>query len=249
MVNIVIFVLAFTSIYPFPAGDFNVDLPSPNEVTWAYDDGVVTVTAPYSVDNGGYYSVEELRISYSVANYSGVSIADDVIDLGTMKAGAVTSGEIEFELDLLDMYSRGLTWMVFNDDLLEFDVDISCYYTMRLVKLDASYSVSIPWDALIRSVSVGDPWVDPMDPQTIIVDYSLTTSDILDGSTTLHAELLDDGVTVSEVDETVALGRSASGTLAFTVPLGTIPDAAIVEFNIPGLPGIVSYEFPLEAVP
>ena len=249
VVNIVIFILAFTSIYPFPAGDFKIDLPSPNEITWEYSSGVVTVTAPYSVDNGGYYSVEDLTLGYQVSNYSGVPIADDVLELGNMKAGAVTSGEIVFELDLMDMYSRGLTWMIFNDDLLEFEVDVSCYYTMQLVKFDAVYSVSIPWDALIQSISVGEPLFDPMDPQTILIPYSLTTSNVLQGSTTLHAELLDDGVTISEADEVVELGTSDSGAVEFTVPLGSIPDTVVVEVLIPGLPAVASYQFPLEVMP
>ncbi|MDH3365119.1 MAG: hypothetical protein OEM29_03835 [Thermoplasmata archaeon] len=248
-VNVVIFILAFTSIYPFPAGDFKVDLPSPNEIEWAYESGEVTVTAPFTIDNGGYYSVDELRLWYHVSNYSNVLIVEDTVDLGTMKAGAVTSGEIVFSFDLAEMYNDGLTWMIFNDDLLDFVVEVSCYYTMKLVKFDARYSVSIPWDALIQSVRFGDPWIDPFNPETILIDYSVTTSDILSGSTTLHVALLEDGVVVSEVDETLRLGRTAVGLLDFNVPLGTIPDTVTVEIVIPGLPGIITYSFPLEVVP
>ncbi|UCE80963.1 MAG: hypothetical protein JSV94_00530 [Methanobacteriota archaeon] len=248
-VNVVIFILAFTSIYPFPAGDFKIDLPTASEVVWTYDSGEVTVTAPFTIDNGGYYSVADLLIEYRVSNYTGLAIAEDMLEIGTMKAGTVTSGEIVFAFDLADMYARGLTWMIFNDDLLEFVVEVSCYYTMKLVKFDAVYSVSIPWDALIQSVRVGDPWIDPMDPQTIVVDYNLVTSDILQGSTTVHAELFDDGVIVSESDETVSLGRSVTGTLEFSVPLGSVPDSVVVEFTIPGIPVVASYEFPLEVVP
>ena len=245
VVNLVIFILAFTSIYPFPAGDFKVDLPSPNEVTWTYDSGLVTVTAPFSVDNGGFYSVEDLTLDYRVTNYTGTMIAEDSVEVGTMKAGEVTSGEIEFELDLVDLYARGLTWMVFNDDLLDFVVEMSCFYTMKLVSLDAVYSVSIPWDALIQSFSISSLRVDPLNPQTVMVDYSLTTSDILQGSTALHAELLEGGVTVSETDETVMLGRSSTGTVTFDVPLGIVPDTVVVEIDVPGLPSVASYEFPL----
>ncbi|HUV62085.1 MAG TPA: hypothetical protein VMW71_07990 [Thermoplasmata archaeon] len=244
-VNVVIFILAFTSIYPFPAGDFKVDLPSPSEVEWTYDSGEVTVTAPFTIDNGGYYSVEELTLWYHVSNYSDVLIAEDTIELGTMKAGTVTSGEIVFSFDLANMFNAGLTWMIFNDDLLDFVVEISCYYTMKLVKFDARYSVSIPWDALVQSVSVGDPFVDPMNPETLMVDYSITTSSILSGSATLRVTLLEDGATVSEVNDTFALGRTAVGLLDFDVPLGTIPDTATVEIEIPGIPGIVTYSFPL----
>jgi hypothetical protein len=248
-VNVVIFILAFTSIYPFPAGDFSVDLPSPSEVEWTYDSGEVTVTAPFAIDNGGYYSVEELRLWYHVSNYTGVLVAEDTIELGTMKAGAVTSGEIVFSFDLAEMFNAGHTWLIFNDDLLDFVVEVSCYYTMKLVRFDARYSVSIPWDALIQSVSVGDPFVDPMDPESIMIDYSITTSSILSGSATLHVTLLQDGAAVSEVSETLPLGRTAVGILNFDVPLGTIPDMAVVVIGLPGIPGVATYSFPLGVSP
>jgi hypothetical protein len=248
-VNVVIFILAFTSIYPFPAGDFKVNLPSPGEVEWTYDSGEVTVTAPFTIDNGGYYSVEELELWYQVSNYTHVLIAEDTIALGTIKAGAITSGEIVFSFDLAEMFNAGHTWMIFNDDLLDFVVEISCYYTMKLVKFDARYSVSIPWDALIQSVSVGDPFVDPMDPETVMIDYRIATSSILSGSAALHVTLSEDGVVVSEADESLPLGRAAVGILDFHVPLGTIPDTAVVEIDIPGIPGIVMYSFPLGVIP
>jgi len=247
-VNFVIFLLAFTSIYPFPAGDFKVDLPSPNEILWNYDSGVVTVTAPFSIDNGGFYDVDDLELRYEVTNYTSVPIAQDVIDLGTVKAGAVTAGEIEFSFDLLELYNEGLTWMVFNDDLLNFVVEVSCFYTMKLVKFDARYSVSLPWDALIQDVAVEDIRFDPGSMQ-LFVDYRVATSDILSSDAVLAASLLDGSSVVSEVFETVRLGMIHTGTLLFDVPVGSSPDSVLLEINIAGFQVDVLYVLPAGVVP
>ena len=247
-VNFIIFLLAFTSIYPFPAGDFKIDLPSPNEILWDYDSGVVTVTAPFSIDNGGFYDVDDLELRYEVTNYTNVLIAQDLIELGTLKAGTVSDGEIEFSFDLLELYDEGLTWMVFNDDLLNFVVEVSCFYTMKLVEFDARYSVSIPWDALIQDVAVEDVRFDPGSMQ-LLVDYRVTTSDILSSEAVLTASLLDGSSVISETSETVRLGRVHTGTLEFDVPVGSSPDSVLLEIDIAGFPVDVSYSLPAGVVP
>ena len=247
-VSFIVFILAFTSIYPFPAGDFKIDLPSPNETLWDYDSGVVTVTAPFSIDNGGFYDVDDLELRYEVTNYTSVLIAQDVIGLGTVKAGAVTDGEIEFSFDLLEMYNEGLTWMIFNDDLLNFVVEVSCFYTMKLVKFDARYSVSIPWDALIQDVTVEDVRFDSGSMQ-LLVDYRIATSDILSSDAVLTASLLDGSSVVSETSETVRLGRVHTGTLEFDVPVGSSPDSVLLEINIAGFQVDVLYSLPAGVVP
>ena len=247
-VNFLIFILAFTSIYPFPAGDFKVDLPSPNEVAWEFDSGVVTVTAPFSIDNGGFYDVQDLVLSYEVSNYTGVQIAQDTVELGTMKAGAVTEDEIVFSFDLLEMYDDGLTWMVFNDDLLDFVVDVSCYYTLKLVKFDARYSVSIPWDALIQEARVDDVRFDASEMQ-LSVDYTLATSDILSGYASLTAYLLDGPSVVSEVSQSVRLGRTVAGTAVFDIPLGSTPDSVRVVIDVEGFEVVLSYDLPAGVIP
>ena len=247
-VNIVIFVLAFTSIYPFPAGDFKIDLPSPNEIQWEYDDGLVTVTAPFSIDNGGFYDVEDLTLDYSVTNYLNVLIAEDTIEVGTMKAGAVTSDAIVFEFDLLSMYESGITWMVFNDDLLDFTVEVSCYYTMKLVKFDAVYSVSIPWDALIQEASVTDVRFDLVTSE-LLVDYRIATSRLLSGTTLVTATLYEDGAPLSQTTETVVLGTNHVSTLALEVPLGSVPDAVVFEVTVADFTVEESFSIQPEGLP
>lgn len=183
VVNLSIVVLAFTSIWPFPSGDFKVDLPSAQEVTWTYADGIVQIHAPFSIDNGGFYDVDQLTISYRVTNYTHYDITSRSIDIGSLPAGTVTSSSLDFNFDLLSLYNSGAQWMVFNDDLLIFDVEVSCFYTMKLVKFEASYQVSVPWDALIRGYGITNTtFAAPVafgDPMTATVTYWLNTADLL----------------------------------------------------------------------
>ncbi|MGQ9587061.1 MAG: hypothetical protein ACUVT7_01585 [Thermoplasmata archaeon] len=217
-VNLAIVALVFTSIYPFPSGDFKVDLPSPNDIQWSYSNGVVHVTAPYSIDNGGIYDIDDLTIGYRVTNLTSYVIAYDTILIGRIPAGRVTSDAIDFAFDLLALYNSGAQYMIFNDDLLNFYVEVSCFYTMRLIKFDANYRISVPWDALIQDwgVSGVSPW--PPSGPTFTVDYWLVTSDML--STLPPADitltLRDASGPVRVIRQTVQLGGNYTGSVTFT---------------------------------
>lgn len=228
-VNVLLFALVFTSVWPFPSGDFDVNLPSPNEVVWGYEDGVVTVSAPYSIDNGGFYDVDDLLITYEVTNYTDEYLVSGEIDIGTLPAGQVTADSIEFTFPLLEMYESGADWMVFNDDFLYFSVDVSCYYTMKLVHFYAQYNVSVPWDALIREVAFDGASTEGTQ---LLVDYHVITSDVLEGTTSMHVYLYDGATVVAHEAETVVLGRYHAGTLVFDLPLSAVPDRVVLSVQI-----------------
>lgn len=233
VVNVLIFALAFTSVWPFPSGDFKVDLPSPNEIEWNYVAGVVHVSAPYSIDNGGFYAVDDLVISYSVTNYTQSSIHSGVLSLGSLPAGQVTSDTIDFSFPLLEMYESGSTWMVFNDDLLNFAVDVSCYYTMKLVHFHAEYRVSVPWDALIQDVAF-EGW--RVEGGQLLIDYHVSTAEILEGYSSIEARLYNGSTLLALETETVMLGTLHSGTLAFDLPLAAVPDRLVLSMNVLDFP-------------
>ena len=186
LVNLSLIALAFTSIWPFPHGDFKVHLPQAKDITWSYENGLVRVSAPYSIDNGGFYDVDNLTISYSVTNNTRYQLAGDTFDLGRIPEGSIVPGTLDFTFDLLGFYRNDTQWMVFNDDVLNFDINVSCYYTMRLVKFDASYSTGVTWYALIRSWAVERPSSFPTLGTPYPITYWLNTSDLLDGLPPAH---------------------------------------------------------------
>jgi hypothetical protein len=189
LVNLSLIALAFTSIWPFPHGDFKVHLPQAKDVTWSYENGLVQVSAPYSIDNGGFYDVDNLVISYSVTNNTRYQLAGDTFDLGKIPKGTISPGSLDFTFDLLGFYRNGTQWMIFNDDILNFDIHVSCYYTMKLVKFDASYSTGVAWDALIRSWAIEKPSSLPTLGTPYPINYWLNTSDLLHGLPPAHLNL------------------------------------------------------------
>jgi len=231
-VNFVIFALAFTSIWPFPNGDFKVDLPSSNEIEWTYDAGVVHVSAPFSIDNGGFYDVDDLLLTYDVTNYSNALLASGRIHIGTIPAGRVTSDTIQFDVPILQLYQQGFGWMVFNDDMLNFVVGVSCKYTMKLVDFEARYNVSVPWDALIQQAAIDSI---SQSGNQLTVNYHISTSSIFSGTTTLRAYLYSGSTLLAQDSDVIQLGTYFPGSMTFTLG-SALPDRVVFQAQILDFP-------------
>ncbi len=224
VVDISIAALVFTSIWPFPSGDFRIDLPSASDVEWAYEDGNVSVHAPFTVDNDWIYDVKDLTIYYSVTNYSGDELAEQTILIGDLPAHQVTDSAVDFTFDLLSMYNRGAYAMIFNDDLLSFYLEVSCMYTADLVKFFASYQVSVPWEALINGYGISDvryPSTLPLpgEPVDVTVDYWLDTAPRLAAmpAALVNLTYYGDGNVMGWTETTIGLGGNHSGTILLSV--------------------------------
>jgi hypothetical protein len=220
VVNLLIAALVFTSIWPFPSGEFKVDLPSANEIRWTYEDGIVHIVAPVTIDNSWIYDVDDLSIYYIVTNYSGYRIAEQRMPVGKIAAGQVTESSLDFNFDLLELYNSGAVSMVFNDDLLNFYIEVSCLYTAKLIKFFASYQVSVPWDALIESYGVSDvryPSTLPLpgDPISVDIDYWLHTSSLLRSMPAAQVSIRYYGndTLLGSAATTIALGSNYSDTI------------------------------------
>lgn len=223
-VDIAIVALVFTSIWPFPSGDFSIDLPSASEVEWEYDGGVVNVHAPFSVDNGWIYDVNDLTIYYIVTNYSGDKLAEQTIVVGDIPARQVTDSSVDFSFDLLALYNNGAQAMIFNDDLLSFYLEVSCLYTAKLVKFFASYEVSVPWEALINGYGISDvtyPTVlpGPGEPIEVTVDYWLDTASRLSAMppALVNISYYGDGNLMGWTESTILLGGNRTGTIVVSI--------------------------------
>ncbi|MBN1677921.1 MAG: hypothetical protein JW880_05220 [Candidatus Thermoplasmatota archaeon] len=224
IVNLLIVALVFTSIWPFPSGNFKVDLPSASEISWTYQDGIVHIIAPVTIDNRWIYDVDDLSIFYSVTNYSHYSIVEQRMEIGEIPAGRVTETALDFNFDLLGLYNHGAVSMVFSEDLLDFYVEVSCMYTAKLIKFFASYEVAVPWDPLIESYGVSDvryPSTLPMpgDPVSVDVDYWLHTSDLLHGVPAAQVEIRYYGneTLLGTASTTIALGANHTDTIRIDV--------------------------------
>ncbi|MEM2891320.1 MAG: hypothetical protein QXJ32_02260 [Thermoplasmata archaeon] len=256
VVNLVIVGLVFTSIWPFPSGNFKIDLPSASEVTWSYSDGIVSVVAPFSIDNGGFYDVRGLSITYEVTNYSRTVLASGALDVGDIPAGQRTSSQLEFDFDIIGLYEQGALWMVFNDDMLFFRIDVACRYTMELVRFYADYRVGVEWHPLIESYDVNPVW--PPTGSEVAVNWWLNTSKMLRlvPPATMRVAIIGydgpDGTgnptLLSSVQETIRLGGHEEGTVSLTIPTAPYASYRIVySFDVAGF-GIPEESYVLPGV-
>ena len=219
VVNVVIVALVFTSVWPFPSGDFQVHLPSAHEISWTYSDGVVHVVAPYSIDNGWIYDVQDLTLKYTVSNGTQSELAGQTIVVGTIPAGRITSSTLDFQFDLLEKYSSGIDWMVFHDDMLYFFLEVSCLYTMKLIQFDATYQVSVPWDALIQGYGISDYSYTIGPPASVSVSYWLNTSSLLTSLSPAQvtASYYGDATLMGQTQTTISLGGSYDGQISMDI--------------------------------
>ncbi|MCU0853007.1 MAG: hypothetical protein MUC90_07150 [Thermoplasmata archaeon] len=236
-VNIVVAALAFTSIWPFPNGDFNIDLPSPEEVTWVYDDGILHVTAPFSIDNGGFYDVDNLTIVYNVTNLENERISDGIHTVPTVVAGGSINSVLDFTFDLLEMYNSGMTDMVFNDDMLRFVIDVSCFYTMKLVAFEAIYHVDVPWEPLINDFGID--WEAsnlPPDSAPYSIVFWLDTSSLMSAIPPADLTLTVIGTTSGPLatgTTTITLGGNHTSAVVFdTADLVSYTSFDAIEYSI-----------------
>jgi len=218
IVNVAIVALVFTSVWPFPSGEFKVDLPSTNDITWSYSraDGCIHVVAPFSIDNGWIYDVDDLAISYMVTNMSNVVLAQDVIRFDSIPAGRVTDSRMDFAFNITDFYNDGGLGMVFADDSLHFEIDVSCLYTMKLIKFEASYFADVPWDALIQEYDVTDV---SFTGSQVVVDYFVTTSSMLRslGNVPMTLMVYSDGTPLcNPILTDIDLGTRSEDSITFT---------------------------------
>jgi len=244
-VNIVIAALVFTSVWPFPSGEIGIHLPSAHDVSWTYSDGLVHVVAPFSIDNGWIYDISDLTVTYSVTNGSNSELAGQTYVVGDIPAGRVTSSEIDFEFDLLANYASGMDWMVFHEDMLYFFIQVSCWYTMKLIQFEASYQVSVPWDALVQGYGISSYTYALGPPLSATIGYWLNTSQLLSGLPPADVTLsyYGDGTLMGQSQTTIQLGGSYTGTIEMDIaPVIASTYAMELEIQFGGFPPMVYRE-------
>lgn len=237
IVNVVIVGLVFSSVWPFPSGDFNVHLPSAHEVTWTYSDGVIHVVAPFSIDNGWIYDVDDLTVTYSVTNGSQAELAGQTIVVGDIPAGRIMASQLDFEFNLLEQYNSGIDWMIYHEDMLYFFIEVTCWYTMKLIQFDATYQVSVPWEALIKDfdVDIGNISRSIGPPPTASVPYSLDTSRILSGlSADVTVTVFNGSTAIGTAQTSIGLGGPQTGAVTVGLTSLALPTSVVLEIRFGG---------------
>ncbi len=225
MVNIAIIVMIILAAWPFVTGDFGVDVPTQSDVSWSYNDGNITVSAPVGIRNGGFYDINDVNVTMSVKNESHYSIVNSYSDWGTISAGSHATRSVVFTVDLKKLLADGSSYMVFHPDSFVVDVEISAKYLLGLIVFTAEYQVVYPWEGLILGMGFGAPSLyNHTGTYGIRVPYYLDTNHLLAGLGGDFAVSLKNGTgtSIASTSQHVSFGLNYSSNFS----LNTNPSAA-----------------------
>lgn len=222
LVNIAVAAIVITSILPFSMGQFQVTLPeNEQDVDWHYSNGIVTLSAPIGIDNGGFYAIRDVMLHVSVTNSSGFVIVNSTEDWGTIYAGEDFAGAITISFNLIALIEAEAYWMIFNPDYFEVEIVFNCKYTFKLVKFRATYDMIIPWDGLIRDIGYHNPsLVNQSGNYSLNVSYYVWTNELIPGnggfSTLIYNDTSADPIAASGTEQ-IAFGTNHSDELSLSV--------------------------------
>lgn len=220
--NIAIATLVITSIWPFATGEFSVDLPQAEDIVWSYAGGLLTLSAPVTVYNGGFYNIDDVTIHSLVTNSTKFELINETEQWGGIPAGAVFGETVNFSIDFEKLLASGAYWMVFNSDFFEIEITISCRYTLGLIGFSAEYKLPYNWDGLIIKMGFLRGELNSPSPGVYHIEqpYYIWTNNILAGyggdfSLELREETT--GKFVASSTDHIELGRNYSDSLILTI--------------------------------
>ena len=126
---------------------------------------------------------------------------------------------------------------------------------MKMVKFDASYHVSVPWDALIQDYGLrGDPFFSIGPPLTLTVNYSLATSNLLSGlpPAQVTVSYFADSTLMGQAETQIQLGGVSEESVTMSItPLLASSYTIVVEARLGGLTFVerIPYSLPSGVIP
>ncbi|NPA75757.1 MAG: hypothetical protein GXO25_06720 [Euryarchaeota archaeon] len=206
IVQIVIFLIIFTAIYPVAARD--IDVVNVGNETWKYDGDYILIEVPVTIKNDGVYDINDLSSTIEVRNSSAEFLATSQ-SLGDIKSGTKNTIMVKIPVNLRHLYDLESPYFYhfFHADKFNLTFSLSLKYLMDTVSVKTYYRSVIDWQPIIKEFKVGVPQeIDSENGKVIIyLPYTINTASYLWGHATFNG--------------TVKC-RAFSGTFSAVFPLG-----------------------------
>jgi biopolymer transport protein ExbD len=220
-VSLLIAVLVILSVVPLATGQLQVSVPETEDQEATFNDGVVTVTVPVDVYNGGYFDITDLRVFMQLAN-EGRQLTDYRSDPYTIQAGKDNHLDLVMAIDLNDIPADELKDLVFNSADLDLSVGVQASYTMGLISTSIHSNQTMEWDPLISDIVVDtDATTTTMDGENLVVSvpYSFHAQSFIGGTEVEIASTISNSTSViTTASQTVTLQEYNQGSLTFVIP-------------------------------
>lgn len=229
MVAVSLFITAviLLSVMPMASGDLKVNVPERDDsegLEHTYEDGVITVSIPLDIYNGGYFAIENLRIHLEVRE-GGVLISETSSPPTDVVPGKESRIVLAMSVDLDDFSDDDKRRIVFEGAGLDMEVLVEAGYALGLASASIRTTQGMEWDPLISDVSVrsGETRFRPNETNSeeieVLVPYSFRVSDVIQGEIIdIHAVLGNASAELAHIDRSIELVEYNNGDLSFVIP-------------------------------
>jgi len=177
----------------------------------------LTAAFPFSVANAGFYDISDLELSTQAQDNRGSIISNSSTFVQTIQRGGNVSVKHNMFIDISQMTTEDLSYLLFNDTVFDVDMTLKLNYA-NAVPFKISSSFPMPWGAPLSNLTIGSISVSPYNTDfkaTLSVSFENHSPFSLDG--TMRLDLVN-----------ATGGLLGSGTASILPQGGNIPLEIIV---------------------
>ncbi|PVX24265.1 MAG: hypothetical protein CW691_08130 [Candidatus Bathyarchaeum sp.] len=171
----------------------------------------ITLSLPFTINNGGYYEIADLNVTTRVTDSDGAVLDQTETVVASIPQGNNVSAAHKVSIDLETILSLDQTSLLLEDS--DFNVEIFAGLNFaKAVPVQLSTNTTIPWGAPFAQLSVGQVSVSSHNMSHVegTVPLSFENHAILDISGTLRLEVYNN-----------SKEKIASGMTVISVPSGS----------------------------
>ena len=215
-----VLLIAFIVLAAYSVTDlrFNVDEPQFNTDS----SGQLVLNLPLIIDNGGYYSLKEFKISTLVSNVEGLEISRADTFIPIIPSGEIVTINHNVPIDLEEIFSNDEKYL-FEDSELQISLSVGLNFA-EILPSQISTNFTFPWGAPFSDFEFdqGDINRFNLTHSIITIPMSFVNNAFIDVAGSISLELCNENNSVlSETQELISVSPQTSyeDSLELIVPI------------------------------
>jgi len=212
-----IFTILFSGTVIYSAMQIKMSFEEEPQITAS--NGIVTMSIPFSISNGGFYDISELNITTRLLAENETYISSSTTLVPLIPRDSTVRKTHDIALNLNDLLAKELTYLLFNDSDLNVNMFVALIYA-HTIPLKISSNLPMSWGAPLYNLTING--ILPLSPQQVNVFLSFENHAFFGLNGTVSLKIVDESGT-----------QIGSGTTDISVPPRGIYDEPI-PVNITG---------------
>jgi len=150
------------------------------------------VSLPFGLYNGGFYDISRFNITTVVSDSHGSKISSSSTFVATISKGENTSIIHNMSLNIGQMATSDLSFLLFNDSELNVTAILMLTYA-NAFPFEITANISMPWGAPLANMAIGNISITPFNSTHVraLVPLSFENHSYLEMSGTARLEVVD----------------------------------------------------------